>query len=317
MDNHHKNARLTAHSREQLAIRVLEQGWTVKLAAATFSVSEKTAGKWVRRYQELGRSGLGNRSSRPHRSPRTTSSPLLEKVLALRRLRYNGWRIAHALHLSRATVSRILRRNGMNRLQSLDPPPTVVRYEHKRPGDLIHFDIKRLARIVKPGHRVHGDRTRETRGAGYEYLHIAIDDHSRISFAAILPDQKHQSALLFFFMARAFYSRFGFSIKRVLTDNGSCYRDGRFRMILRQQHVKHRFTRPYTPRTNGKAERFIQTALREWAYARTYQTSLQRHQQLDPWLHDYNFHRQHASLNHNTPASKAGLNRNNLLSLHI
>jgi len=317
MDNHHKNARLTAHSREQLAIRVLEQGWTVKLAAATFSVSEKTAGKWVRRYQELGRSGLGNRSSRPHRSPRTTSSPLLEKVLALRRLRYNGWRIAHALHLSRATVSRILRRNGMNRLQSLDPPPTVVRYEHKRPGDLIHFDIKRLARIVKPGHRVHGDRTRETRGAGYEYLHIAIDDHSRISFAAILPDQKHQSALLFFFMARAFYSRFGFSIKRVLTDNGSCYRDGRFRMILRQQHVKHRFTRPYTPRTNGKAERFIQTALREWAYARTYQTSLQRHRQLDPWLHDYNFHRQHASLNHNTPASKAGLNRNNLLSLHI
>jgi transposase InsO family protein len=241
----------------------------------------------------------------------------LEKVLALRQLRYNGWRIAHALGLSRATVSRILRRNGMNRLQSLDPPPPVVRYEHKRPGSLIHFDIKRLARIVKPGHRVHGDRTRETRGAGYEYLHIAIDDHSRISFAAILPDQKHQSALLFFFMARAFYSRFGFTIKRVLTDNGSCYKDGTFRKILHQQHVKHRFTRPYTPRTNGKAERFIQTALREWAYARTYQTSLERHEQLEPWLHDYNFHRQHASLNHNTPASRAGLNRNNLLSLHI
>ncbi len=286
MDNHHKNARLTVHTREQLAIRVLEHGATLKVAAASFSVSEKTAAKWVRRYQELGRSGLGNRSSRPHRSPRTTCSPLLEKVLALRRLRYNGLRIAHALHLRRATVRRILRRNGMNRLQSLDPPPPVVRYEHKRPGDLIHFDIKRLARIVKPGHRVHGDRTRQTRGAGYGYLHIAIDDHSRIRFAAILPDQKHGSVLLFFHMARAYFSRFGFSVRRILTDNGSCYRDWHLRKVVQAACLKHRFTRPYTPRTNGKAERFIQTALREWAYARTYQTSIQRHRQLDPWLHD-------------------------------
>jgi transposase InsO family protein len=314
--DYHQNARLTVHSREQLAKKVLEQGLTLKLAAANFNVSAKTAAKWVRHYRDHGAGGLGDRSSRPHRSPRSTSSPLLEKVLALRQLRYNGWRIAQALHLSRATVSRILRRNGMNRLRSLDPPPPVVRYEHKRPGDLIHFDIKRLARIVKPGHRVHGDYTRKTTGAGYEYLHIAIDDHSRISFTAILPDQNHQFSMLFFLMARAFYSRFGFTIKRVLTDNGPCYRDHRFRTLLFQQRVKHRFTRPYTPRTNGKAERFIQTALREWAYARTYQTSLEREQQLDPWLHDYNFHRQHASLNHNTPASRAGLNRNNLLRLH-
>jgi transposase InsO family protein len=314
--DYHQNARLTVHSREQLAKKVLEQGLTLKLAAANFNVSAKTAAKWVRRYRDQGADGLGDRSSRPHRSPRSTSSPLLEKVLALRQLRYNGWRIAQALALSRATVSRILRRNGMNRLRSLDPPPPVVRYEHNRPGSLIHFDIKRLARIVKPGHRVHGDYTRKTTGAGYEYLHIAIDDHSRISFAAILPDQNHQSSMLFFHMARAFYSRFGFGVKRVLTDNGPCYRDHRFRTLLFQQRVKHRFTRPYTPRTNGKAERFIQTALREWAYARTYQTSLEREQQLDPWLHDYNFHRQHASLNHNTPASRAGLNRNNLLRLH-
>jgi transposase InsO family protein len=270
----------------------------------------------VRRYREDGTAGLGDRSSRPLRSPRLTASSLSEQVLDLRRLRYNGWRIAQALGLSRATVSRILRRNGMNRLRSLDPPPPVVRYEHKRPGSLIHFDIKRLARIVLPGHRVHGDYTRKTTGAGYEYLHIAIDDHSRISFAAILPDQNHQSSMLFFLMTRAFYSRFGFSIKRVLTDNGPCYRDHRFRTLLYQQRVKHRFTRPYTPRTNGKAERFIQTTLREWAYARTYQNSDERTAQLDPWLHDYNFHRQHASLNHNTPASRAGLNRNNLLSLH-
>jgi transposase InsO family protein len=295
---------------------VLEQGVTLKLAAASFNVSARTAAKWVRRYRELGSAGLGDRSSRPQRCPRSTSSPLIEKVLALRRLRYNGWRIAQALGLSRATVCRILRRAGMNRLRSLDPPPPVVRYEHKHPGDLIHFDIKRLARIVKPGHRVHGDYTRKTVGAGYEYLHIAIDDHSRIAFAAILPDQSHQSAIRFFFMTRAFYSRFGFQIKRVLTDNGPCYRDKTFRTLLFQQRIQHRFTRPYTPRTNGKAERFIQTALREWAYARTYQNSDQRHAQLEPWLHDYNFHRQHASLNHNTPASRAGLNQNNLLSLH-
>jgi len=314
--DYHQNARLTAYSREQLARRVLEQGVTLKLAAASFNVTAKTAAKWVRRYREDGTAGLGDRSSRPLRSPRLTASSLSDQVLDLRRLRYNGWRIAQALGLSRATVSRILRRNGMNRLRSLDPPPPVVRYEHKRPGSLIHFDIKRLARIVLPGHRVHGDYTRKTTGAGYEYLHIAIDDHSRISFAAILPDQNHQSSMLFFLMTRAFFSRFGFSIKRVLTDNGPCYRDHRFGRLLYQQRVKHRFTRPYTPRTNGKAERFIQTTLREWAYARTYQNSDERTAQLDPWLHDYNFHRQHASLNHNTPASRAGLNRNNLLSLH-
>jgi transposase InsO family protein len=314
--DYHQNARLVIHSREQLALAVIERGLTLKQAAAGFNVSAKTAAKWVRRYRELGRAGMGDRSSRPHRCPRATSSPLIGKVLALRLLRYNGWRIAQALGLSRATVCRILRRNGVNRLRSLDPPPPVVRYEHKHPGDLIHFDIKRLARIVKPGHRVHGDYTRKTIGAGYEYLHIAIDDHSRIAFAAILPDQNHQSSILFFHMARAFYSRFGFAIKRVLTDNGPCYRDGNFRTLLFQQRVRHRYTRPYTPRTNGKAERFIQTAIREWAYARTYQNSDQRQAQLDPWLHDYNFHRQHASLNHNTSASRAGLNRNNLLTLH-
>src|SRR5262249_1054085 len=151
---------------------------------------------------------------------------------------YNGWRIAQEVSLSRATISRILRRHGLNRLRSLDPPPVVIRYEHKYPGSLIHFDIKRLARIVKPGHRIHGDRTQESRGAGYESLHVAIDDPSRISFAALLPDQTHHSAIKFFLMARAFYSRFGFSVRRVLTDNGSCYRHGLFRQILHQQHVK-------------------------------------------------------------------------------
>jgi transposase InsO family protein len=314
--DYHQNARLTVHSREQLAKMVLERGSTLKASAILFQVSAKTAAKWVRRYREHGRPGLTDLSSKPHRSPRQTPSTLLEKVLQLRLQRLNGWRIAHELQLSRATVSRILRRAGMNRLRSLDPPPPVIRYEHKHPGDLVHFDIKRLARIRRPGHRVTGDRRKESRGVGWEYLHIAIDDHSRIAFSAILPDQSHQSAMRFFLMARAYYARFGISIRRVLTDNGSCYKHWLFRSLLHRQHVKHRFTRPYTPRTNGKAERFIQTALREWAYARSYLHSMEREQQLDLWLHDYNFHRPHASLNLNSPASRSGLNRNNLLSLH-
>ena len=314
--DYHQNARLTVHSRERLARLVVEQGYTRKAAAMAFRVSEKTAAKWVRRFQRSGSAGLEDLSSRPHRSPRQTPSTLLEKVFELRRERRNGFQIAQQLKLSRATVSRILRRAGLNRLRSLDPPPPVKRYEHKHPGDLIHFDIKRLARIRKPGHRVTGNRRKESRGVGYEYLHVAVDDHSRIAFTAILPDQTHHSAMRFFLLARAHYARFGFSIRRVLTDNGSCYKHWLFQKLLHRQHVKHRFTRPYTPRTNGKAERFIQTALREWAYARSYQNSDERLLQLDPWLHDYNFHRPHSSLKLSTPASRSGLNRNNLVSLH-
>lgn len=314
--DYHQNARLTVHSREQLAKMIIDCGSTNKAAARAFQVSEKTAAKWVGRYREQGPAGLKDRSSKPHRSPSRTVFSLSERVLVLRRLRWNGWRIAHELKLSRATVSRILRRAGMNRLRALDPPLPVVRYEHKRPGDLVHFDIKRLAHILMPGHAVTGNKRDHIRGAGYQYLHIAIDDHSRIGFAAMMPDQTHQSAMRFFLMARAHFARFGFSIRRVLTDNGPCYWDWRFRKLLHRQHVKHRFTRAYRPQTNGKAERFIQSALREWAYAHTYCNSLEREQQLELWLHDYNFHRPHASLNLTTPASRSGLNRNNLLSLH-
>ena len=314
--DYHQNARLTVHSREQMAKMVVEQGCSQQAAARAFHVSAKTAAKWARRYRQAGTASLADLSSRPHRSPRQTPSTLLEKVFALRRLRWNGWRIARELRLSRATISRVLRRAGMNRLRSLDPPPPVQRYEHKRPGDLIHFDIKRLARFGKPGHRITGIFGKESRGIGYEYLHIAIDDHSRISFAAILPDQSHRSAIRFFLMARAHFNRFGISIRRVYSDNGSCYRHWIYRKLMNELHLKQRFTRPYTPRTNGKAERFIQTALREWAYARSYQNSNEREEQLEYWLHDYNFHRPHAGLKLNTPASRAGLNRNNLLSLH-
>ena len=314
--DYHQNAGLTCRSREQIAKMVIEQGFSFKRAALAHNVSPKTAAKWVRRYRELGLDGLMDLSSRPHTSPRQTSSTLLEKVFALRRERKNGWHIAKELGISRATVSRALRRAGMNRLKSLDPPPAFVRYEHKHPGDMIHFDIKQLAVIREPGHRVTGDPSKRSRGAGYEYLHIAIDDHSRISFAVILPDQTQESALRFFFMARAHFNRFGFGIKCVYSDNGPCYHSDLYRDTMHKLHIKQRYTRPYTPRTNGKAERFIQTALREWAHSRTYQNSGQRSEQLDVWLHDYNFHRPHASLNSSTPASRAGLNRNNLLSLH-
>jgi transposase InsO family protein len=314
--DYHKNARLTVHSREQIAKMVIEQGCTQQAAAWAFHVSAKTAAKWVRRYRQSGTASLTDLSSRPHRSPLQTPSILLERVFAFRRQRWNGWRIARELELSRSTVCRILRRAGMNRLRSLEPPPPVQRYEHEHPGDLIHFDIKRLARIVRPGSRVTGQLNRRSRGAGFEYLHVAIDDHSRISFGAILPDQTHQSALRFFFMAREHFNRFGISMRKAYNDNGPCYRHSLYRKTIKQLDIKQGFTRPYTPRTNGKAERFIQTALREWAWARTYQNSEERKQQLTAWLHDYNFHRPHASLKLNTPASRAGLNRNNLLRLH-
>jgi len=314
--DYHKNARLTVHSREQMAKMVVDRRCTLKAAGLAFNVSPKTAAKWVLRYRQLGQAGLGDLSSKPHRSPRQTHSTLLEKVFAFRRLRWNGWRIAHEVGISRATVSRVLRRAGLHRLPALDPPPPVIRYERDHPGDMIHFDIKCLARIRQPGYRVTGLMQKRSRGAGWEYLHIAIDDHSRLSFAAILPDQTHQSAIRFFHMAQAHFARFGISIQRLLTDNGPCYRNMLFNQILTQNNVKHRFTRPYTPRTNGKAERFIKTAVNEWAYARSYQNSQEREAQLPLWLHDYNFHRPHASLKFNTPASRATSDRNNLLTLH-
>jgi transposase InsO family protein len=314
--DYHKNARLTVHSREQMAKMVINRGSSLKAAAMAFNVSPKTAAKWVQRYRQRGQAGLCDLSSKPHRSPRQTHSTLLEKVFAFRGLRWNGWRIAHEVGLSRATVSRVLRRAGLRRLPPLVPAPAAVRYERDNPGDMIHFDIKCLACIRQPGHRVTGRLQKRSRGAGWEYLHVAIDDHSRLSFAAMLPDQTHQSAIRFFHMAQAHFTGFGIAIQRVLTDNGPCYRNRLFNQILSQNNVKHRFTRAYRPQTNGKAERFIKTAIHEWAYARSYQNSAEREAQLNLWLHEYNFHRPHTSLNFNTPASRAATDRNNLLTLH-
>jgi len=314
--DYHQNARLTVHSREQLAQKVLQEGYTLKQAAACFNVSAKTATKWVRRYRDLGSAGLADRSSRPQRLRNPTAQPVVERVETLRRQRWTGIRIAQHAGLSRATVSRILRRLKISRIRDLAPPAPVQRYEHKAPGDLLHLDIKKLGQFHAEGHRIHGDRSRKTRGAGWEYVHVAIDDHSRIAFSAIYPNEKADSTVAFLYTALAYYERLGISFKALLTDNGPAYRSRAFAATCRALGLKHRFTRPYTPRTNGKAERFIQTALREWAYARSYQNSYQRGQQLNAWLHQYNWHRPHGSLGASPPISRARLDRNNLLRLH-
>ena len=314
--DYHKHARLTVYSRERLARQVLEEGLTLKLAAASFNVSRKTAGKWVQRYREHGAGGLADHSSRPRRLRRPTSPELVARVEALRRERWTGFRIAQQTGLSRATVSRILRRLKLNRIRDLEPQPPVQRYQHAAPGDLLHLDIKKLGRIERPSHRVTGDRRDHVKGAGWEYVHVAIDDHSRIAFSAIYPDQKHGSVVDFLHQALAYYARFGIRFKAILTDNGPSYHSRALAHACRQLGLKQRFTRPYTPRTNGKAERFIQTALREWAYARSYDNSQQRAQQLFPWIHQYNWHRPHASLGLEPPVSRAPLDENNLLRHH-
>jgi transposase InsO family protein len=314
--DYHQNARLTIHSRERLARRVLVERCTLKLAAASLGVSAKTAAKSVCLYGELGVAGLRDRSSRPERSPRQTCFPLVERVLALRGQRWTGCRIAQTVGLSRATVSRTLRRRKLSRMLDLDPPVPARRYEHAAAGDLLHLDIKKLGRIVRPSHRVTGDRRDSVEGAGWEYVHVAVDDHSPIAFSAIYPDEKQDSVLEFLSSTLAYYARLGICFRAILTDNGPAYRSRQFAHTCNTLGLKHRFTRPYTPRTNGNAERFIQTALREWAYARTYQNSEERSQELRPWLHTYNWHRPHTAIGLSPPISRSALDRNNLLRLH-
>jgi transposase InsO family protein len=314
--DYHKNARTVVWSREEMAKRVVERGSTLAAAAVAANVSAKTAAKWVGRYRALGRAGLGDRSSRPRHLRRPTKPEQVARVAELRRERWTGMRIALSTGLSPATVSRILRRLGLNRLRHLEPAPPPCRYEHAAPGDLLHLDIKKLGRFSAPGVRIHGDMSRRTRGLGWDYLHIAIDDHSRIAFAQILPRENGACAAAFLDAALAFYRGLGIAVRRLLTDNGPCYRSCAFAALARRHNLRHRRTRPYTPRTNGKAERFIQTAIHEWAYHRTYSNSLERELHLTPWLHDYNWHRPHASLNKQSPITRAGFDGNNLLMHH-
>jgi transposase InsO family protein len=316
MDYHH-HARLTIHSREQLAKRVLQGELSLNSAAAEFKLSRQSAAKWVRRFRDGGRAALCDRSSRPRHSPRRISAEKAALIEQLRRQRWTGVRIAQTVGVSRATVSRMLTRLHLNTARALEPAVPVLRYEHAAPGDLLHLDIKKLARIAKPGHRVTGNPQDETRGVGWEFLFVAVDDHSRIAYTALLPNEKAVSAIAFLQQSVDYFARFGISVRRVLTDNGSCFRSHHFAALCDHLQIKHRRTRFYTPRTNGKAERFIQTVIREWAYARIYQNSAHRLAHLEPWMHTYNWHRPHASLKQLPPMSRSGLDVNNLLRHHI
>lgn len=311
----HKNARLTVFCRELLVNRVLK-GQAKAQVALQFGISVQTLSKWFRRYQAEGLRGLHDRSSRPQRSPGATARELELAVVALRRQRLTLITIAHQLSLSRATVARICVRAGLNRLSKLEPAAPVVRYERAKPGELLHLDVKKLGRIMQVGHRMTGDWTVRTRGIGWEYVHVAIDDASRVAYSQVLPDEEALSASAFLRAAVAYYAGLGVTVKEVMTDNGSCYRAHVFAETCRELGLRHHFTKPYTPKTNGKAERFIQSALREWAYARAYSRSHQRIADLPRWLHSYNWHRPHASLAGQPPASRLGLSRNNLLRLH-
>jgi transposase InsO family protein len=315
--NTHKNARLTRLGRERI-VKMVEGGQTRKAVSEAAGVCPRTVCKWVARYRSEGVDGLADRSSRPRRLYRPTPQAVVESVEALRRQRSPGKQIAAELGISPATVSRILKRLGLNRISALEPAPPVRRYEREHPGELIHIDIKKLGRFDRVGHRITGDRRGQsnTRGVGWEFVHVCIDDASRIAFSQILPDEKKESAVAFLRAAVAYYASLGVKVARVMTDNGSCYKAFAFRDACRDLGLKHIRNRPYTPKTNGKAERFIQTALREWAYAQAYPSSHRRAEELPRWLHRYNWHRPHSSLKSKPPISRLGFTEDNLLRLH-
>ena len=314
----HKNAPLTPKGREAMVRSVLEGGLSKAAAGRQFNVTPKIVAKWVDRFREEGVNGLQDRSSRPLSLPSQTAPATCAVVEALRRQRHTGKQIAVETGVSPATVSRILRRLGLNRIRDLEPAEPVRRYERATPGEMIHIDIKKLGRFDKIGHRITGDRTGQSnsRGVGWEYVHVCIDDHSRVAFSQIFPNEKAESAVPFLKAAVAYYKSLGVTVTRVMTDNGSCYKAFDFRDACRDLGIKHIRTKPYTPKTNGKAERFIQTSLREWAYARAYDSSDERTAELPRWLHSYNWHRPHGSIGSKPPISRLALDRNNLLRLH-
>ena len=315
--NVHKNARLTPRGREVLVSR-LERGEHPRDVGTAMGVSASTVYKWWRRYRAEGLAGLVDRSSRPNASPNRTPDDVEAKVIALRKERRIYHRIVAEVGVSRATVGRILTRHGLNRWRDLEPAEPVRRYERDGPGEMIHIDIKKLGRFNRVGHRITGDRTGQSnsRGIGWEFVHVCVDDHSRLGFAEVMTDEKKASAITFLKAAVAWYARLGVTVERVMTDNGSCYRSKAFNKACSTLGLRHIFTKPYTPRTNGKAERFIQSSLREWAYARAYVNSDQRTDELQRWMHHYNWHRPHAGIKGQTPVSRLGLDVNNLMRLH-
>lgn len=312
--NLHKHARLSPRGRALLVDRVLEHGLRVEEAAHAAGVSVRTAYKWLRRFREEGLAGLSDRSSKPHRCPHATPVELVEQLIHRRRSRQTYRQIALDLKVAPSTTARLLRRAGLHRLAELEPARPDNRYEHPAPGDLLHLDIKKLGRFWRPGHRLTGDRAGTSAGAGWEFVHLAIDDHSRVAFGTIEPDERGWSACRALLRAVRYYRSLGVRFARVLTDNGSCYKSRHFRRLVRRLGMHHKRTRPYTPRTNGKAERLVQTALREWAYARSYESSQHRADAFPHWLHHYNWHRLHASVGYQPPISRLPLN--NVVGLH-
>ena len=309
--NVHRRAKTCPESRALLVKRVLEEAWSMDQASSAAGVSRQTAWRWLKRFSREGESGLLDRSSRPHRSPSRLPEPREQLVVELRRQhRLPALALAELTGISRATIGRVLRRHRLSRARDLEPPPPVVRYERKAPGELLHLDIKKLGRIEGVGHRITGQRQHRNRGIGWEFVHVAIDDFSRLAYLEVLSDERGTTVAGFLRRALAWYRSHGIEIRRLMTDNGSGYVSRVVAELCQAEGLRHLRTRPYTPRTNGKAERFIQTALREWAYRFAYPSSQQRQDALPRWLHHYNHHRKHSALGQLPPASRV----NNLLS---
>lgn len=314
--NMHKNARLTFARRLELVHQIIQTGMSLTEATSLQAVSVVTGRKWLGRYLAEGEAGLKDRSSRPRCSPREISPQRALAIVELRRRRLTQARIAQSLQLSKSTVSRVLKRAGLSKLSELEPVEPVKRYEHQVPGELLHLDMKKLGRIEQVGHRILGPSGRGHRGAGWEVLYVAVDDHARIGFADLLPDETGESARQFLQNALAYFQSLGVRVRRLLTDNGPAFHSRVFEEACRGLSLVHKFTRAYRPQTNGKAERFIQSALREWAYAFVYQHSAQRAEQLEHWMHHYNWHRPHQGIGGLAPMSRLSQSRNNLLTLH-
>lgn len=310
--NTHKHARLTYVRRLEMTHDLKEHKFTVAQAAGKYGVSEATVRKWQARFLAEGAEGLMDRSSKPHRSPRQIEPQLALTIVQLRLQLMLQAHIAAYLGICKATVSRVLKRAGLSKLSDLRPSEPIKRYEHDAPGDLLHIDIKRLGRIERPGHRVSGTRQGRKQGAGWEFLFVAVDDHTRIAFTQMYPNEQKDSAVSFLEAASAYYAQLGVTIKRLITDNGSAFRSKDFVKKCAQLNIRNKFTRPYRPQTNGKAERFIQSAIREWAYGHKYEHSDQRTAALPSWNHYYNCHRIHHGIHCKTPISRL-LHRNNLL----
>ena len=310
--NTHQHARMTVHGRALLVNRIIAEHWRVGAAAAAAGISERTAYKWLARFRAGGGRMLHDRSSAPARPKRRLTAAVWAQIEALRRMRLTGQAIATRLALPRSTIGAVLRKLGLGRLACLDTKPPIIRYQRDKPGELIHIDTKKLGRIEGVGHRITGNR-RDGRGKGWEALHVAVDDASRLAYTAVLPDETQQSAITFMKDALAFFARHGVTVERVMSDNGSAYRSHAFRDLLAGAGLRHVRTRPYTPRTNGKAERFIQTSLREWIYAEPYASSDERTRAMRPWIDGYNTTRAHSALNRQTPWQRL----NNLLGNNI